>query len=76
MTLSTLFSALLYLLGIAAVIVGLRTLDRRGMTIDSKTSYELRRSARVARIDDFRNRRIVDSGSTWNSPDDPGPKAA
>lgn len=76
MTLSTLIATLLYLAGVAAVIVGLRTLDRLGVTIDSKTSYELRRSAHVARIDDFRNRRIVDSGSTLNSPDDPGPKAA
>ncbi len=76
---STLFAALLYLGGIAAVLTGLRTFLSRPWSphIELRPPSEVRRAARIARIDDFRKRRIIDDPrSTWNPPDDRGPTAA
>ena len=76
MSLSTFFAALLYLAGIAGVIVGLRSFLSRSWSphVELRSDSDLRRSARIARIDDFRKRRIVEHGSTWNPTD--GPTAA
>lgn len=78
MTLSTLFATLLYLAGIAAVIAGLRSLFSRSPHLELRPPTDLRRAARVARIDDFRKRRIEDHEPVpmWKPPDDPGPTAA
>lgn len=80
MTLSTFFAALLYLGGIAAVIVGLRSFLFRAWSphVELRPPTDLRRAARVARIDDFRNRRTDDHEPVpmWKPPDDRGPTAA
>lgn len=80
MTLSTLFAALLYLGGIAAVLVGLRSFLSRPWSphVELRPPTDLRRAARVARIDDFRKRRIEDHEPVpmWKPPDDPGPTVA
>lgn len=80
MSLSTIFAVLLYLGGIAAVIVGVRALLSRAWSpiLELQPPTDLRRAARVARIDDFRKRRIEDHEPVpmWKPPDDPGPKAA
>lgn len=80
MSLSTLSAALLYLGGIAAVIVGLRSFLSRPWSphLELRPPTDLRRAARVARIDDFRKRRVEEHEPVpmWKPPDDPGPKAA
>lgn len=92
MTLSTLFTVLLYFAGLAAVIVGLRSMRPRHLRIDVGQTSELRRSARVARINDFRKPAVPARGLRTRDrkrhvldeprplpmwePPDPGPKAA
>lgn len=76
MSLRTLFTVLLYVGGIIAVIIGIRTYRRpRGLVLPRE--WELRRRAKIARIEDVRNRRFVEPEPVpqWQ-PDDPGPKAA
>lgn len=80
MSLSTLVAALLYLGGIAAVLMGLRSLLSRPWSphVELRPPSDLRRAARVARIDDFRKRRIEEREPVlmWKPPDDRGPTAA
>lgn len=56
--------------GLVAVYFGVRFLADRVWhpIIELEPEWERRRSARVARMDDFRKRRVID--------DDPGPKVA
>lgn len=56
--------------GLAAFYYGFRALASRlwRPVIRLGPEHEIRRGARVARMDDFRKRRMID--------DDPGPKAA
>lgn len=58
MSLSTVFAALLYLAGIAAVIVGLRSLLSKVPHVELRPDSDLRRSARIARIEAAKTRGI------------------
>lgn len=80
MSLSTLSAALLYLGGLVLVIAGLRSFLSRAWSphAELQPPTDLCRAARVARIDDFRKRRIEDRepAPMWRPPDDHGPTAA
>lgn len=77
MTISTLATLILYVGGVTAVIIGLRS-ARRPPKLRVVPESRLRRDARVARIDDFRNRRFEEPHPLpqWKRDDDPGPTTA
>lgn len=66
----TLLDAIVALIGgLAAVYCGVRMFLARVYVIDLEPEWETRRAARVERMDDFRQRRVVDERTS--EPRDP-----